>query len=396
MMEETMTMIHSSVLGRIDLGNKLESKKLMKARLKRLLEEILEEAGIKNMPVTVPDSVQHHRHQALVEWLAQRMRHFNWKIEDGRVTISAPKVNGEDASLLLLVLLELGWLEDAEDHLIHRTDVRGDYFHWLRPLLQIPEVGDDFCMLMRELDFAVPIPEVSTATANWLQNLVSTGSGTVHWTVCPDYPYVETGDPNRPYRYIFGGLNSGIGLVAKRAADLSIRLHQGFTAAGIPAPHFVLSGADFEFEDASLVRGTGLSREECIKRLRRSQQALGEYIAARCPDMKIHTPLFTEEMRVPKWKQAVASVGGLVVTPDELEEACGARANLIRAWRGEDADVEACVLSEGRGYATVARTVNARFNNVLICDATHRDMAPFMQMPGGERAAALFQRFTNY
>lgn len=96
--------------------------------------------------------------------------------------------------------------------------------------------------------------------------------------VCPDYDYVETGDPLVPYRYTFEGVNDGVGLVAKQVIRIIPHL-ASFCERWNIAYRIDLSIADFEADSEEMLARVSRNSEAFEKLCRASLSAIKKSLA---------------------------------------------------------------------------------------------------------------------
>ena len=184
--------------------------------------------------------------------------------------------------------------------------------------------------------------------------------------------------------YIHDGLNKKIGVVGRRYLDKILIIDDVLTGLGF-AVRYIAAIGDFEAFVPDNCARVGLSEENFIKRLRRSQIEM-----ARALPVSAETPLFTEiGAGKSEWMGYFVKVlqdfgaqefGESGLSVKEVEAIGLSRRVLYDRWYGDKAKqigYQQIALNQGAEYATMGAMILANLENPLVLGADHAKMAPF-------------------
>lgn len=274
----------------------------------------------------------------------------------------------------------------------------------LQPLLELGHQGIAFALLLEGgVRWNRPSqPPLISALASWLKRALDGAPSTIVSVVCPDY----TVDP-ATRRYTFDGLHDGIGLVATRVLEVLPAIAQ-YTKRYKLHVNFVVAIADFEASEATCAR-VGVTREEFIARLRRSQVAFAEAFAHACPDALLETPLVSEiasgigttwEDMYRTCAEAYAAgnkTGQLKLSDADLRTILDASDSLYKRWHGAGVNVAQVLAAQAPEYGAIGWLVRHAYSNALLLGGDRPAMSIFdQQMLGTEFLPVVYRRPVNY
>ncbi len=347
------------------------------------------------------------RNELAYEVIQEVFEDFDWKkyeCNDGRryVTFKNPPSYGSSLAELVLESMRRS-VEESGVPAGFLQRIKIDSFNpgtkqRVKPLLQRKE-GDEFAKILIDFPIAYPPISVMDRVGEWLERALKGERSTILTPVCPDYETVETGDPRRPRIYTFTGLGEGIGYVAQRALKTLPALWNFFRERGTKVS-FVVAIGDFEADSEETCHHVGVTRDDFIWRLRKSQKAF----KVACPtDMPLETPLVTE-IDPDLWKRsfdlAIKSVqkgdfGAFPLNSDDIDIIAQARSSLYKRWYGDDIDCREVLLRQAPEYMAMGRIAD-EFPNTLIFGADAVAMAPFLQGLSDSIRPVLYLRNPNY
>ena len=264
----------------------------------------------------------------------------------------------------------------------------------VKPLLR-DEHGSEFAQCLIDIGIAYPPLQIMEKIADWYYRALEGEESTVVTPLCPDYETVETEDPSRPVVYTFNGLGSDVGFVAQRALHFIPQLWSFFKEKGIKI-NFVAPIGDFEATEETCQR-MGVSKEEFISRLRKSQEAFRSNLNG----VPLQAPLVTEidpqlwEVAMREAREAVerGDYGALKLSEADIERIAQSRMSLYRRWYGDGACCTEILKRQAPEYMAMGK-MSEKFPNPFIFGADHMVMYPFVHM---ERILpALCLRNANY
>ncbi|GEM_PF-1855187 len=253
----------------------------------------------------------------------------------------------------------------------------------VKPLL-FSEEGEAFAkLLVEEIGISYPPMSIMESIRDWFYRALEGEPTTVIVPVCPDYETENTGNPANPKVYTFKGLGDSIGYVAQRALYSIPKLWHFFHERGLEV-NFVVAIGDFEAESEETRKRVGVTKEEFLRRLRRSQEAFQN--ACPIPDKNLRTPFISEIAPRPfediledaKRNVEQGDYGALGITENDLEIIAKARKSLYKRWFGEEVDSKEVLKLQAPEYMAMGE-VSGNFSNPLLLGVDSVSMAPFMQ-----------------
>lgn len=292
---------------------------------------------------------------------------------------------------------------DAEGELMPPVSGAGRVTPWFAAGAPSDAVVASFGRLLAEIEVCSPSREVAVAIRQWFEGARSGRASTVFCPVCPDYAVRYTGDPARPVEYTCDGVGDGVGLVAARILEVLPVLWSFCVAHGLDV-RFVVAMSDFEADSAENRQRVGLSRDEFIARMRRSQQAL----RAACPaGMPIETPLVSEIACPHAWHRLVAEAsanfaegrwGPIEISDRALDDICRARRSLYSRWCGRELaahEIRPLLLRQAPEYAAMGIYATS-YPNSLILGADTAAMAAFYHALSAQPLPVIYLRRGRY
>ncbi|MCW1929697.1 MAG: hypothetical protein KIH62_000085 [Candidatus Kerfeldbacteria bacterium] len=356
-----------------------------------LLEEILEITGYKGLHVE-PNRCKRGEHTTEMSKRLRR-RFINREPEKAWHAVRATH-QGTHLTLPTQLLIELGMISLPLDRFT--PEITRKY----KEILEVGVCGEEFVEFMYELDCYSPPAQMKPVVAEWLARLARGDESTVVITVCPDYSH-ENGS------YNFRELWDGVGLVARRALQAAVLLHQMQQRTGTPL-RIVVAIADFEGDSDTVCARLGISRDEFKARCQRSQQALRAEAEKLSPGIEeiLETPLWSELVSRAEWESTLTRAresvareelsGVFHLKPDELEGMARMRHPMYKRWHGEECDPVRIILSQAPEYGAVGALVARRFPNALILGADHVAMSPFLHMLLPALAPVVYMKKADY
>ncbi|MFW5885255.1 MAG: hypothetical protein ACOCUF_03465 [Patescibacteria group bacterium] len=137
------------------------------------------------------------------------------------------------------------------------------------------ELGLDLAKAMMDADIIFPPKKQVDSIINAVNRGLRGDKVIITGAFCPDYEYIETGDPAIPYKYTFEGLNGGVGLVALQFKRMVPILIDFFQRNGIPY-ELHLGIGDFEADSKEILDRVGVDYPEFIRRCEQSLQDFRE------------------------------------------------------------------------------------------------------------------------
>lgn len=300
--------------------------------------------------------------------IARRFPGFSWSYDErGNVRFQGyPRVGGHEPTLAELLVIDPSKVDCWTPKIQRR----------MQPLIDSGPAGLDLAKVMVRLSVSRPPDAVMGAVIAWLQRALQGESSTIFSTVCPDYAVDAHG------RYTFEGLNSGVGVVAKRLQVALPVLWHFCNDHGLPVT-FVVAMGDSEADNPDNCRRVGLTRTEFIARLEQSQAA---FRASMNPELPLKTPMASQ---IGSWLQVVAQAreaaasgrfsGVLHIPADAWDKICAARRSLFTRWYGAGVDASAILRAQAPEYMAMGTLATEHFPNTLILGADTPAMAAFWQ-----------------
>ncbi|MBI4087732.1 MAG: hypothetical protein HY434_02800 [Candidatus Liptonbacteria bacterium] len=247
-------------------------------------------------------------------------------------------------------------------------------------------VGGGLTKLLRELGAIAP----GKYEQKTIARLLGAGKNISFLSVvCPDY---ATREEKGTMRYTFDSLGEGVGVVAGRALEVHARLAKFFAEHEASARvSFTLAMADQEASEENCGR-VGIDRDEFTRRLRKSQEALGDQ--AKSLGVTLETPLLSE-IDPPRWETARREAKEMLgrVSPGLLESARRVRHLFYDRWAGrrlENSEAMAMLLTQVEEYIAVGRYLAEDGRVILGLDAPV--MAPFVRHGASGTPVIYFER----
>jgi hypothetical protein len=267
--------------------------------------------------------------------------------------------------------------------------------HVIRSATSLRRVfGDDlgirFAKVLTDLQMLIP-SEVMARKLLKVMDVCRSGQELIFaGAFCPDYGYVETGNPLVPYKYTFDTLGEGVGLVARQFARIIPELSLFFAELNIPH-RFVIGIGDFEADSQAVLERVGVGRHEFI---RRCQCSLDAFKLLMPPEVLIELELFGaargkgvfRQYALESTKRMLAGDFGLMRTlhPDLAEVIARIPAQyrtFYERWyqkEMDDASLRKLVFEQGGEYASVARIYQQDFgDNVIFLAGDRPEMNRF-------------------
>lgn len=340
--------------------------------------------------LTSPAALGQPRKLAAYQIIQTVFPEFRWAYARGRngkpeVTFfNYPTIGGDKPSLRSLVAHALGAMSlDFNRPVIDPL--------W-QPLLNVGQAGFELKKLIRRIGVDPP-PEVVVAIANWLATALTGAKSTLVCPVCPAWEVDKDG------RYTFAGVGDGIGLVAQR---MLVRLPawQEFCQKWQLDVTFVVAIGDFEATE-SACESVGVSVEEFLARLRRSQEAFAKEAPV---GLSLATPFITE---LGDWlSHYQGALGSLTINnysgrlgwpAGRFDKIVAARTSLYRRWmRVKQVDAKAMLLKQAAEYAAIGKVVAELSDNPMILAADDSTMTPFWQALLTEPVALIYHQGEDY
>lgn len=280
--------------------------------------------------------------------------------------------------------LEENYLTFAE--LMERQRLQALDEQW-RTLLRDP-IGRDMANIMRKMKAIPPSKQEQKAILRRLHGSQNGIPLEIVSIVCPDYATQSVGGVAK---YTFDGLGDGIGLVAERALEVHLRMHEFSQKKGLLF-NFVIAIADQEADDNTTLRRVNLTKDEFVSQMRKSQESLR--VAALVRGVNIRTPFLTE-IAPDKWiisrEEAKATMKAL--PENHHKDVVRKRWKLYEKWEGRplsDAEALDRAIGDVEGYIAVGKYLSAE--NRLILGLDSPIMATSMRHGTDGTPVAYFER----
>lgn len=198
-------------------------------------------------------------------------------------------------------------------------------------------------------------------------------------TFCPDYTYVETGDPIIPYRYTFTDVNGGVGLVAQQFARVIPKLAKFLENHKIK--HKIrLSIADFESNSPTILKRVNKSKEGFVDLCKQSLEAFRGTV----PNIEMELCLLEQDWVNGRWNNVVNEarnkinngIFGMIkfnTGKDPVKEIIYPIAHSARKFYFErydreidDEELIQIVINQGAEYAALGKIINSDFGHKPI------------------------------
>lgn len=240
--------------------------------------------------------------------------------------------------------------------------------------------------LLRELGAIAP----GKYEQKTIARLLGTG-GSISFlsVVCPDY---ATREEKGTMCYTFDSLGEEVGVVAGRALEVHARLAKFFAEQGIvERVGFILAMADQEASEENCKR-IGIDREEFTRRLRKSQEALGN--RAESLGVAAKTPFLTE-INPRSWESSRQEAREMLgkMSPGLLESVRRGRHLFYERWAGrrlENSEAMAMLKAQAEEYIAVGRYLAEDGRVIIGLDAPV--MAPFVRHGANGTPVIYFER----
>lgn len=191
-----------------------------------------------------------------------------------------------------LVALDAFEIENLPAHILRKA-------RQLQELLG-PEIGRDLAKMLLAAGFIFPPKKEVDQLCGAIQKGLSKKEVILTGAFCPDYSFVETGDPMIPYKYTFEGVANGVGLVAQqfvRVLPFVVKFMEKWQIRF----RVKLSIGDFEANSPEILRRVGLDREGFILKCMNSLQSFREAL----PSIPMELCLFEKEWANGRWNRYV-------------------------------------------------------------------------------------------
>ncbi|MCE9643154.1 MAG: hypothetical protein K8Q97_02385 [Candidatus Andersenbacteria bacterium] len=252
------------------------------------------------------------------------------------------------------------------------------------------ELGLQFAELLLDLQMLIPSETMTRALRAVVEDGKCGKEIVLAGAFCPDYAYVETGNPLVPYQYTFDGLGEGVGLVARQFARIIPGLSRFFAGLGLKH-RFVIGIGDFEADSEVVLQRVGVDRQEFI---RRCQCSLDAFQSLMPSDISIELELFDVRRGNGNFRVFALECTERMIAGDfgKMPDLHPDLANVIaripsqyrtfyERWHGVDMDdvtVRKIVFSQGGEYAAVARIYReALGDNVIFLAGDRPEMNRF-------------------
>lgn len=207
--------------------------------------------------------------------------------------------------------------------------------------------------------------------ARMLQERFSRKNVVVAGAFCPDYTYRLTGDPSRPFEYLFNGVDDGVGVVAQQFARIIGPLLKFFDSIGVNHETVVGIG-DFEAYDEGTLQRVNATQDEFLNRCRRSLTAFREQVGylpitlemCDADGMRGSFQAYREEAYERMMRDDFGQMSQVGDPIALVREIAADNATFYRRWHGEtltDQEVYMKVLRQGAEYAALSRSYIERF-----------------------------------
>lgn len=340
--------------------------------------------------LTSPAALGQPRKLAAYQIIQTVFPEFRWAYARGRngkpeVTFfNYPTIGGDKPSLRGLVAHALGAMSlDFNRPVIDPL--------W-QPLLNVGQAGFELKKLIRRIGIDPP-KEVVGAIAKWLMSALTGAKSTLVCPVCPAWEVDTEG------RYTFAGVKDDVGLVAQR---ILIRLPawQEYCQKWKLDVTFKVAIGDFEATE-SACDSVGISVEEFLARLRRSQQA---FVKEAPVGLRLETPFITELGDWPSYYQEALDLltinnysGSLGWPASKFDKIVAARTSLYRRWmRAKKINVKEMLFKQAAEYAAIGKVVARIPDNPMILAADDSKMTPFWQALLTEPVALIYHQGEDY
>lgn len=267
------------------------------------------------------------------------------------------------------------------------------------PAFDTPAGHRFLVLLMHEMRVCSMHPRVISAVASWFQAALAGERVTFFAGVCPDYA-TDCG------RYTFSDVGDGVGLVASRVMEVLPALQRFITNMRLDA-RLVVAIGDMEVFPDSASRRFGISREEFLARLQRSQVAFRSAAEAVAPGIGeiLDTPMLTDLLpgagpaydlgsRMSLWDQrqhivrlavdAHGLAGPLPMGEHTLESIATSREGFYRQWFGPRLPARHHLFGQVMDYAGIGAIAD-QLPHALMLRADSACMEPFVH--GGSPTA---------
>jgi hypothetical protein len=238
-----------------------------------------------------------------------------------------------------------------------------------------------------------PPAVVVEAMAKWLEKALTGVESVVFSPVCPDWEVDQA-----TQRYTFRGLGEGIGLVAMRVLVTTPEFAKYCQKWKLNV-RFIFAIGDFEATPESCAR-LGISHEEFLRRLNRSQEALRLAMPA---FVTLETPFITS---LGNWAELLTFAGKSINASNfsghlkwsvrKLHQIAEARRSLYERWHGKSVDVVRLTVEQGREYGAIGKMVADQFSNPLVLAGDQAVMAAFWQALQEKPLAVVYLRGEKY